>query len=91
MLAYGQCIQEVEHAPFIPIVLAATGGLAHETTIFISVWLLCCPQSGGLITQWLWAGLDAAQAFLRFVQQFNVFVGCVRPLVFTLRLHHQWI
>ena len=58
--AYGQRVREVEHASFTPIVLAATGGLAHEATIFISVWLLCCPQSGGLITQWLWAGLDVA-------------------------------
>jgi len=32
--AYGQRIWEVEHASFIPIMLAATGGLAQEATIF---------------------------------------------------------
>ena len=32
--AYGQRIREVEHASFTPIVLAATGGLAQEATIF---------------------------------------------------------
>ena len=32
--AYDQCVREVEHASFTPIVLAATGGLAHEATIF---------------------------------------------------------
>jgi len=32
--AYGQRVWEVEHASFTPIVLAATGGLAHEATIF---------------------------------------------------------
>jgi len=32
--AYGQRIREVEHASFTPLVLSATGGLAHEATIF---------------------------------------------------------
>jgi len=32
--AYGQHVREVEHASFTPIVLAATGGLAHEAIIF---------------------------------------------------------
>ena len=32
--AYGQRIREVEHASFTPIVMSATGGLAHETTVF---------------------------------------------------------
>ena len=32
--AYGHRIREVEHASFIPIVLSATGELAHEATIF---------------------------------------------------------
>ena len=32
--AYGQRVREVEHATFTPIVLAATGGLAHEATVF---------------------------------------------------------
>jgi len=32
--AYGQRIREVEHASFTPIVLAATGGLAQEATIY---------------------------------------------------------
>ena len=32
--AYGQRIQEVKHASFSPLVFSATGGLAHEATIF---------------------------------------------------------
>ena len=32
--AYGQRIREVEHASFSPLVFSATGGLAHEATIF---------------------------------------------------------
>ena len=32
--AYGQHIREVEHASFTPVVMSATGGLAHEATFF---------------------------------------------------------
>ena len=32
--AYGQRIRENEHASFTPVVLSATGGLAHEATFF---------------------------------------------------------
>ena len=32
--AYGQRIREVEHVSFMPLVMFATGGLAHEATIF---------------------------------------------------------
>ena len=32
--AYGQRIQEIEHASFTLVVVLATGGLAHEATYF---------------------------------------------------------
>jgi len=32
--AYEQRIREVEHASFTPIVLSATGGFAHEASVF---------------------------------------------------------
>ena len=32
--AYGQRICEVEYASFTPIVLSATGGFAHEASLF---------------------------------------------------------
>jgi len=32
--AYSQRIRLVEHASFMPLVMSATGGLAHEATIF---------------------------------------------------------
>ena len=32
--AYGQRILEIEHASFTPVVMSATGGLAHEATCF---------------------------------------------------------
>ena len=31
---YGQRIREVEHTSFTPIVLSATGGFAHEASVF---------------------------------------------------------
>ena len=36
MEANGQRVSEVDHASFIPVVLSATRGLAHEATVFIS-------------------------------------------------------
>ena len=32
--AYGQRIREIEHTSFTPVVMSATGGLAHEATCF---------------------------------------------------------
>ena len=32
--AYGQRIREIEHASFTPVILSATGGLAHGATFF---------------------------------------------------------
>ena len=32
--AYGQRIREIEHASFTPVVMSASGGLAHEATCF---------------------------------------------------------
>ena len=32
--AYEQCIREVEHFPFTPLVLSATGGMAKQSTTF---------------------------------------------------------
>ena len=49
--AYGQCIQEVEHASFSPLVFSATGCLAHEATIFYKRLASLCPISGAIITQ----------------------------------------
>ena len=49
--AYGQCIREVEHASFTPVVMSATGGLAHEATFFTNVWLPCWLTSGVMIIQ----------------------------------------
>ena len=60
--AYGQRVREVEHATFTPIVLAATGGLAHEATVFqfISDLLLFWPKSGEMIILWFWVGCVVA-------------------------------
>ena len=43
-----------------PIVLAATGGLAHEATVFISDLLLFWPKSGEMIILWFWVGCVVA-------------------------------
>ena len=58
--AYGQHVREVERATFTPIVLAATGGLAHEATFFISDLLLFWPQSGEMIILWFLVGCVVA-------------------------------
>jgi len=34
---YGQHIYEVEHASFTQLVLSATGGFAHEMSVFINI------------------------------------------------------
>ena len=32
--AYEQCVREIEHASFVPLVISATGGVAKEATNF---------------------------------------------------------
>ena len=51
--AYDQRIREIEHASFTPVVMSATGGLAHEANVFINVNVLlpCCLISGGMNIQ----------------------------------------
>ena len=60
--AYGQLVREMEHATFTPIVLAATGGLAYEATVFLFIndLLLFWPKSGEMIILWFWVGCVVA-------------------------------
>ena len=40
---YEQCVREIEHAPFTPLVLSATGGMASEATVFYKRLATCLP------------------------------------------------
>ena len=47
--AYEQCVREIEHASFVPLVISATGGIAREATNLYKrpAWLLAenCDQT----------------------------------------------
>ena len=54
--AYRQRIREVEHASFTPVVISATGGLAHKAS---NVSMVPAPLLGimfRLLHQWIWLG-----------------------------------
>jgi len=89
--AYGQRVQEVEHASFTPIVLAATGELAHEATIFYK------RLAALLSTKW---GFDysVVMGWLRCCLSFSLLhsaIQCIRgahsSIGITLEHHHLWI
>ena len=48
--AYAQRIREEEQASFTPLVMSASGGLAHEASVFINAWLINFQISGAMIT-----------------------------------------
>ena len=54
--AYAQRIREEEHASFTPLVMSASGGLAHEASDFINAWLINFQTSGAMITLLSWGG-----------------------------------
>ena len=54
--AYAQRIREEEHASFTPLVMSASGGLAHEASVFINAWLINFQTSGAMITLLSWGG-----------------------------------
>ena len=49
--AYGQRIREIEHASFTPVVMSATGGLAHEETYFYKCLASLLSCKWGMNTQ----------------------------------------
>ena len=60
--AYGQRIREIEHASFTPVVMSATGGLAHEATYFYKRLASLLSHKWGdeysVIMGWLWCSLS---------------------------------
>ena len=52
--AYAQRIREEEHASFTPLVMSASGRLAHEASVFINAWLVNFQMSGAMITLLSW-------------------------------------
>ena len=97
--ANGQRIREVEHASFTPIIMSATGGLAHEATVFYK--RLAISRIYGLasllLAKWgdeysvVLGWLRHCLGFLCSARLFSAFEVRVHPLVLTLGLHHQWI
>ena len=61
--AYGQWKREVAHASFTPLVMSATGGLAHEATIFYKHLATLYLPSGEIVMPSHWAGFAAAFLF----------------------------
>ena len=60
--AYGQRIREIEHASFTPVVMLATGGLAHEATyVYKHLASLLSHKLGdeySIAMGWLWCSLS---------------------------------
>jgi len=76
--AYGQWIWEVKHASFTPLVMSATGGLAHEATTFYKCLASLLPTKWGIAMPSLWdyyavASLFCCSGQLSFV---SVVFGC---------------
>ena len=73
--AYGQRVREVEHATFTPIVLAATGGLAHEATVFYK-------RLASLLAK-KWGDYSVVLGWLRCCLSFSLLrsaIQCIRGL-----------
>ena len=68
--AYGQRVREIEHASFTPIVLTATGGLAHEATIFYK------RLAALLSTKWV-SNYSAVMGWLRCCQSFSLLCSAI--------------
>ena len=84
-------LQNSEDLPSVwcmAIIMSATGGLAHEATVF---WLPSYWLSGVMNTLWSLVGFGVVLASLCSGQPFNAFEVHVHPLVLTIGLHHQWI
>ena len=65
--ACGLQIQEVEYTTFIFLVIAATGSLAHEATIFYKHMASFCPPSGAVMPS-LWDGFFVSFHFCCYSQ-----------------------
>ena len=83
--------REIKHVSFTPIVLSATGGLAHEASAFYK--RLASPLS----TKWVmsillsWVGFVTVLAFLCFALLYSASKVHVLPLEITLGPLLQWI
>ena len=89
--AYGQRIQENEHASFTPVVMSATGGLVHEATYFYKHLASLLSRKWGDEYSVVMGWLRYSLSFPCFVQLFSA-SGVPVPLFNTmLRLLHQWI
>ena len=71
--------------------MLATGGLAHEATIFYKHVASLLSAKWVMNTLWPLVGFDVALDFLRSGLLFSAFKVPIHPLVFSIGLHHQWI
>ena len=81
--AYGQCIREIEHASFTPVILSATGGLAHEATFFYK-------RLASLLAQKWGDEYSTVMGWLRCSLSFSLLHSAILLLDTTSQLLHQW-
>ena len=83
-MPYGQHVHEVEHSSLTPVILSATGGLAHEATIFHKCLasLLSCKQGDEYLVVLIL--LRCCLGFCCFDLPFNVFMEHILLLVSSL-------
>ena len=88
--AYGQRIREIENASFTPVVMSATGGLAHEATCFYK-------RLASLLSHKWGDEYSVVMGWLRCSLSFSLLrsaIQCVRgpaPRFDSMfRLLHQW-
>ena len=71
--AYESRIREVEHSTFTPLVFSATGGMAHEVTIFFKRdCLVCYLKSGRSHMLQFWDGSGVVYLFIYLDQLYSV-------------------
>ena len=71
----GQHIREIEHVSYTPVILSATGGLAHEATFSISVSVasLLAQKEGNVLCFTLtWKA--AMFIFYCFISNFHIYI-----------------
>ena len=89
--AYGQRIRGVEHASFIPIIMSATGGLAHKAKVFYKRLASLLSAKWGDEYSMVLGWLQCCVGFSLLRSAIHPFKVHVHPLVLTLGLHHQWM
>ena len=88
--AYGQKVQEIEHASFTPVVMSATGGMAHEATYFYKYLASLLSHKWGHEYSVVMGRLRCSLSFSLLHPAIQCLCGLLLDLT-ILWLIHQWI